>query len=343
MNYIKVSIIIPVYKVPENYLRKCIESCINQSLKDIEIILVDDGSPDNCGKICDKYALKDNRIKVIHKKNEGLSAARNTGFLAALGKWIMFVDGDDWIEPIICEELYTIGEKENVQLVMCNIAKEYKHRTIFFKIPLINKKIYNEAECKSLQQQLLNFNANMTTAYAKLIDKSFLISNNLLHDKILRQGAEGIEFNLRVFEVLKNLIFIDKPMYHYIYNEESISSKHSEKNHKYVIKCFDKIRKFIDNSKNKDKLLPYFYNRLLYVIITTAISGYFNPENKESYSEKVRKYKQYLNIDLIKEALKYYNVKGMSKQRKFILYLIRNKYFFALNIMGYLRKWQKSR
>ena len=78
MNKPKVSIIVPVYKVPEIFLRQCIESCVNQTLKDIEIILVDDGSPDNCGKICDEYATKDNRIKVIHKINGGLAAARNT-------------------------------------------------------------------------------------------------------------------------------------------------------------------------------------------------------------------------------------------------------------------------
>ena len=94
-----VSIIVPVYKVPEQYLRKCIESTIAQTLENIEILLVDDGSPDQCGKICDEYAEKDNRIQVLHKKNGGLSSARNYGCKAAQGKWIMFVDGDDWIEP----------------------------------------------------------------------------------------------------------------------------------------------------------------------------------------------------------------------------------------------------
>ena len=93
----KVSIIVPVYKV-EKYLRKCIDSIINQTLKDIEIILVDDGSPDNCGKICDEYAAKDTRIKVIHKENGGLSSARNAGMEVAEGEYIGFVDSDDWIE-----------------------------------------------------------------------------------------------------------------------------------------------------------------------------------------------------------------------------------------------------
>lgn len=103
-----VSIIVPVYKVPEQYLRKCIESTMTQTLKKIEILLVDDGSPDQCGEICDEYAEKDKRIRVLHKKNGGLSSARNYGCKAAQGKWIMFVDGDDWIEPDMCVNFATI-------------------------------------------------------------------------------------------------------------------------------------------------------------------------------------------------------------------------------------------
>lgn len=92
----KVSILIPVYRVPEKYLRNCIKNCIGQTLKDIEVIIVDDGSPDNCGKICDEYVACDNRIKVIHKSNGGLSAARNTAFENATGDFITFLDGDDY-------------------------------------------------------------------------------------------------------------------------------------------------------------------------------------------------------------------------------------------------------
>ena len=100
-----VSIIVPVYKVPEQYLRKCIESTMTQTLQNIEILLVDDGSPDQCGEICDAYAEKDSRVKTLHKQNGGLSSARNYGCRAARGKWIMFVDGDDWIEPDMCRTM----------------------------------------------------------------------------------------------------------------------------------------------------------------------------------------------------------------------------------------------
>ena len=100
-----ISVIVPIYKV-EKYLSKCIESIIAQEYSNIEIILVDDGSPDNCGKICNDYAIKDNRIKVIHKENGGLSSARNAGIDIAQGEYIGFVDSDDTIEPYMYEKLY---------------------------------------------------------------------------------------------------------------------------------------------------------------------------------------------------------------------------------------------
>ena len=99
-----ISVIIPIYKV-EKYLRECIDSIINQSFKNLEIILVDDGSPDNCGKICDEYAKKDNRLKVIHKENGGLSSARNAGLDIATGEYISFVDSDDYVSNKFIENL----------------------------------------------------------------------------------------------------------------------------------------------------------------------------------------------------------------------------------------------
>ena len=106
------SVIIPVYKV-EKYLRQCVDSVINQTYKNLEIILVDDGSPDNCGKICDEYAEKDKRVKVIHQLNKGLSGARNTGTEQASGEYIAFVDSDDWLDVHMYEDLFGVLNKYN--------------------------------------------------------------------------------------------------------------------------------------------------------------------------------------------------------------------------------------
>lgn len=99
----EISIIVPIYKV-ERYLKRCVDSILNQTFTDFELILVDDGSPDNCGRICDEYAEKDNRIYVIHKENGGLSDARNAGLDYATGQYIIFVDSDDFVEPDLLEK-----------------------------------------------------------------------------------------------------------------------------------------------------------------------------------------------------------------------------------------------
>lgn len=159
-NTINAGSVIQPFKVPEQYLRKCIESTTVQTLKEIEILLVDDGSPDKCDEICDEYAEKDNRIRVLHKENGGLSSARNYGCKAATGKWVMFVDGDDWIEPDMCQTMYELGETKQVQLVMCGIMKDYGKSATEYKFYLEDGKVYKEQECKWLQQQLLVYNGN---------------------------------------------------------------------------------------------------------------------------------------------------------------------------------------
>ena len=115
----KVSIVVPIYNV-EKFLCQAVDSILNQSLKDIEIILVDDGSPDNCGKICDKYADKDPRVRVIHQKNGGLGSAYNSGIKAASGEYIGFVEPDDWIEPEMYEVLYNNAKKYNTDATKCD-------------------------------------------------------------------------------------------------------------------------------------------------------------------------------------------------------------------------------
>lgn len=338
-----VSIIVPVYKVPERYLRKCIESLMNQTLQNIEILLVDDGSPDDCGVICDSYAKQDQRIKVLHKENGGLSSARNYGCRHANGLWIMFVDGDDWIDSHMCKDMYYAGQENNVQLVMCGMSKDYEKTSVNYKYPLKENFIYDREGCKWLQQQLLVYTSNIAVAYAKLINRNIIMENQIFHDEILKQGAEGLEFNLRLFEKLESAIFINKPFYHYIYNDNSISASHDESNHEFVIRCFEKIRKFIDSSENKDMLIPWFNNRLLYVIVTTAISGYFNPTNLEPYKDKKRKYKAYLQKKIVQDALKTSNTEGIGKQRKIVLFLIKHRMFLAIDILGKIRKIQKER
>ena len=136
-----ISVIVPVYKV-ECYLHKCVDSIINQTYKNLEIILVDDGSPDNCPKICDDYAKRDSRIKVIHKKNGGLSSARNAGLDIASGNYIGFIDSDDYISPHMYEELYFALINTNSDISMCNFDYiDESYNNLFFDSPIADEEL----------------------------------------------------------------------------------------------------------------------------------------------------------------------------------------------------------
>lgn len=340
----KVSVIVPVYNVPEKYLEKCVSSLVNQTLKDIEIILVDDGTPNTSGKLCDKFAKKDNRIKVIHQENKGLCGARNTGVKSSNGEWISFVDGDDWIEPNAYEKLYYIGTKNNVDVVMFGYVKNYPSKSIVmhYEKYFENEKVYNTKEDISyLQKMILNYNANCAMAPTKFIKKSVIEKYNIFHDEKLRQGAEGIEFNIRLFSKIRSALFLNETFYHYIYNDESITTIHNEKNHQMVIDCFKKIKSEINN--NDFEIMGWFYNRMKYVILTTAISGYFSGSNKEPYIIQKRKFKKYLSDTLVQETLKNENYHGLSPTRKITLFLIKHRLFLFVKLISTMRTKQKSR
>ncbi len=342
MKLINISIIVPVYKVPIEFLKNNIEHLINQTMKDIEIILVDDGSPDNCGKICEHYAKKDKRIKVIHQKNKGLSGARNTGVVNANGEYIMFVDGDDWLELNACEILYSYIKNNKCDIIAGCLVKQYGdniYEADYSKF--IDGKLYSKNEIKYWQKEMLDFNGNMSSVNGKLINKKFLIDNNLFHDEQLKYGAEGIEFFIRFFGKAKSAIFIKKNIYHYVYNNLSITEVFSEENIKLTLESFKRIKKTIEKTNNKEELLNMFYNRLLYVITTAAISGYFSPTNKEKYILKKKKYIEYLKDSDIKKALKLLNFNDMSFSRIIVIYLIKFKMFRLIAIIAKFRYKQK--
>ena len=124
MNKPKISVVVPVYNA-ERFLHKCVDSILSQSFSDLELILVDDGSPDNSGAICDDYARQDSRVKVIHQRNSGVSVARNRGIQEASGDYIGFVDSDDWIDSEMYAVLYQTAKKEHTDIVMCDSMTVY--------------------------------------------------------------------------------------------------------------------------------------------------------------------------------------------------------------------------
>ena len=343
-NMPKVSIVVPVYKVPEIFLRQCIESCVNQTLKDIEIILVDDGSPDNCGKICDEYATKDNRIKVIHKINGGLAAARNSGQDAATGFSMMFLDGDDYLESSCCEATYNAMIQNNVELVMFNEYNEFPNssRVEYSFDDGKGSRIFSQDECKQLQLRVLDFNGKIAMAFCKLMRTDYLRRNNIRHVDELKQGAEGFVFNIQLFEHLESAYYLHMPLLHYNYNPVSISHSANNKNNIMIVRCMEWIDNYVEHSRNdRVKLHKGVMNRMLYIICTTAITGIFNPYNQQTHNDKVNDFEEFLSLPLVKKAISLpLHFDKVNMQRKITLLLIKLRLYRCLDLLGWIRRKQ---
>lgn len=210
----KISIIVPVYKV-EPYIHKCVDSILNQTFKDFEVILVDDGSPDNCGKICDEYAKKDERIKVIHKENRGLSSARNAGLDIARGEYIGFVDSDDYIESDMYEILYNVIQNNQCDIVSCSSIIHYNDKIIVNGGHGLIIHSKEEAMKTMLEGELYD-----EVVWVKLFKKSVIGNIRFQIGRIY----EDTSFTYRVIDRTKKVATIGEAKYNYIKHENSIMS-----------------------------------------------------------------------------------------------------------------------
>lgn len=211
----EISIIVPVYNV-EKYLNKCVDSILNQTFKDFELILVDDGSPDNSGVICDQYAKEDTRVRVIHKENGGLSSARNAGIEVAQGKFLGFVDSDDYIAEDMYELLYNNIINEDVDLSICGIYDVYKGKTPK-TLPDFRK------VCTKVETMKLILDANIISVHAvnKLYKRALF--NSIKYP--LGTITEDAAVILNIVDQCEKIVVDSTQKYFYYHRENSISSK----------------------------------------------------------------------------------------------------------------------
>ena len=210
-----ISIIVPVYNV-EKYLEKCVNSIVNQTYKNLEIILVDDGATDNSGKLCDELAKIDNRIKVYHKENGGLSDARNYGVERATGDYIGFVDSDDYIDSEMYEELYEAIKKENVDVVECNLKIIYPDRVELFT----EQKYYNVYTKQEYLEEYLKIEKIFGSACVRLIKSDIAKKLKFPVGKLY----EDTYYAYDLINVADSYVIMDAPYYNYLMRENSITN-----------------------------------------------------------------------------------------------------------------------
>lgn len=278
---IKVSVIIPVYNV-EKYLKKCVDSVLAQDYSKYEILLIDDGSTDSSGKICDEYAERYQKIKVIHQKNKGLGGARNTGIDNAIGKYLIFVDSDDYLEVNALSSLINKAEENNADLVICNsktvTTSGKKIRETNFSLP---DAVFNLDSYKDLI-------FIQVSAWGKIYKKSIFIKNNIRFPE--KYWFEDIWVTYDIFLNSDRVVKCDNVLYNYVMREGSImNSKNIERNME-ILKAYDSVRDMM----KKYNVWEIYHDEMEYLVINNLYLGtsirILMCDAKTRYLDDIQKY-----------------------------------------------------
>ena len=333
-----VSIIIPVYKV-EKFLLRCVDSALAQTYKDIEIILVDDGSPDGCPQICDEYEKQFEQVKVVHKKNGGLSSARNAGLKVATGEYILFVDSDDWIDSNMVEELVKIAEREQVDFVrsrakyanwpnhkdgtVCDFGIEDMMHTGRYSREMMEKDIL--PICIATPQ--ITFGP-IVSAWGTLYRKSLLTDKEIVFYEDVKYSEDCI-FNVKVLLKCNSFYYLNELQYYnYFYNNTSITKSYRADrwdSNKTLIKRFEDDY----GSEKRFDIPQQLWRKRLFCIMNSLNERH----NLDTFSAKKKYCKKICNDNVTREAMKHLDGLDISWKLRIVLWLIKFRLSFALALI----------
>ena len=321
-----ISVIVPIYNV-ERYLNRCLNSIVNQKYTNLEIILVDDGSPDNCPLICEEWRKKDSRIRVIHKKNAGLGFARNTGIENATGKYIIFVDSDDYIEENLVFEAYKKIKQYSADIVMFGLnTRNANGELISTLIPDVHKEIFKDDE-------ILNYILPSMISYSPIDGKNIglnmsasgsMFSMDLIKKHCWRFVSEREYISedfyslLDLYRYVKCFTVIEKGFYNYCENSNSLSRSYKNNRYQQICICY---KKMLENSMN------YGYPKVIEDALYSQFMGSVIASIKQivdvdkSKEEKIQLIEEIISDDYFKFARDNMNKKNETNSRK-IFYLV---------------------
>ena len=281
-----ISIIVPIYKT-EKYLDRCLESIVNQTYKNLEIILIDDDSPDNCPQMCDEWAQKDMRIKVLHKSNDGLANARNSGIDIATGDYVIFADSDDYLEADMVEFLLNLSVKYDADVSRCGFYFNYEENG------------EEKTESSDTNIKLFDYSERIieltTSGYMGGVVWNKLYKSSVIKSHYFSKEdgcSEDILYNYRVYKDINKTVFCDIPKYHYVIRENSIT------NNTFGYNAFDIIRAkqiILDGESNNEKILPYVIKGYLisaFVVLSGCIQNNAFPAEKDKLIKSILSYKK---------------------------------------------------
>lgn len=319
---IKVSVIVPVYNAVR-YLEKCIESIREQKLENIEIILVDDGSTDGSGEICDKIAKVDSRIKVLHLQNGGVCNARNKGIEVASGEYIGFIDSDDYIDKNMYSDMYEIIQKYNTEIVICDYCQVQEEKNISRTLDLAGGFYDKNAICKKIYPRLISdekFNVCIFNSQCFTLSKrSLWLENNIRYDMKIKYAEDTIVaaklfYNAHSFYYLKN-----KTYYYYRYHNDSRSRKYKKDAWSSYLELNSLFAEFF---KDKEEIFWVQINNQIIYYALIAIREV--KQSTMSDKEKINRVRRIMKDKSVREAFKKTHISfQIPFKRRVLLYLVK--------------------
>lgn len=324
----KISIIIPMYNA-EKYISKCLKSIINQSFNNIEIIIVNDGSTDNSLEICKKYAEVDDRIIILNKKNSGVSVARNEGMNVATGKYVIFVDADDWIDESMCQSLHKRISECDGDICFCNNIKEYGKKSEYIDFGSL-KDVITLDEIKevilSLVEEKDKNKAHRRESFrgpcAKLYKRSIIVGNNITFRKELDIG-EDLVFNLEYLKCCKKIVIEKGFLYHYRVNLQSATKRYRENSWETYRKLLVILEEYLKSNFSEIEYMDRL-NKLKLKYFIISVNNEMSKFNKKGYAEKVRYIKSICQDEVINFTLKNESKGTRGPKNRIKLFLLRN-------------------
>ncbi|WP_333813452.1 glycosyltransferase [Muricomes intestini] len=345
----QVSIVVPVYRVNKELLRKCIESLLGQTLSEIEIIIVDDGTTNDCKELCEEFAAREKRILYLSQRNSGVSVARNNGIQHASSPIITFVDADDWVEPEMCEILKKeFDSQKDIQI--CIFAAYLNSPDSERKNPFwdCEKKIFEGKEKEQLQLQSIYRKssefvpefATFGTTWCKGYRRQWLDDSKLWYEPELRRGQDTI-FNLNAFEKANKVIYVNKYLYHYRLNDASAVHRYTDNAIEYLSRILSHVLMFIEKYQKPDYFYQAYYYKCASLLVTAMGNDCFHKDNPKSKREKRQDLKKMLDEEIYAEAFQKIDMKSVPLQTKIFWTLIKHKAVRSLFLTDKMYKIMK--
>ena len=332
------TIVMPVYKTPKMYMTKAIESCLRQSYDRLELIIVDDGSPDSCGETADAYAKKDSRIRVIHQTNQGASVARNAGIQAAAGDYIVFLDADDWLnEDALAFLNETLKRHGPTDVVIFALFCDYADASI----PI--RPMYPSPTCFRTQSEL---DAIRRDVLAKPLDKNILV---FPYCKCVRRESlraiqpcfpvglamcEDVVFSLKLLLSVQSVLYFNQPMYHYRQTSQSAVNRYREHAVHEQAMFLNEIERIIESVADRQAYLQGYYLEAFYAMQRLVTQHFFHKDAPGTWIRRHKQCERLFGQAPYADVFKHLCTRDLSRNHKIKAFLLKRKRYA---LVGWLR------